>query len=180
MNVILLWNVYFLWTAFISFLPVNNTNPKKMEIHSTAFRNGETIPSIYTCDGKDISPQIAWSNIPPGTKSLALICDDPDAPGGTWVHWVIFNIPSSLNGLSENMPRTPMLPNDIIQSKNSWGRTGYGGPCPPRGVHRYYFKLYALDISLKIDSNSLIKDVSGAMKDHILGKAELMGRYSRK
>jgi Raf kinase inhibitor-like YbhB/YbcL family protein len=151
-----------------------------MEIHSSAFRNGESIPSQFTCDGKDISPQILWSNIPPGTKSLVLICDDPDAPAGTWVHWVVLNIPVNLFGLKENIPPIPLSPDGMIQAKNSWGNTGYGGPCPPGGIHRYFFKLYALDFILQLDSDSICSDVQTAIKGHIIDKAEMMGKYSRK
>ena len=149
-----------------------------MEITSTAFSEGEMIPQEYTCDGKDISPPLAWTGVPAGTKSLALIADDPDAPVGTWVHWVAFNIPPDVTELPEAIP-TDALPTGGTHGTNSWRRPGYGGPCPPGGTHRYFFKLYALDTELALKAGASKKDVEKAMKVHILAEAQLMGRYKR-
>ncbi len=150
-----------------------------MKIWSDAFKNGENIPVRFTCDGTDISPSLFWSDIPEGSRSLVLICDDPDAPGETWVHWVVFNIPPDEKGMAEDYSRN--LPGNIhtIQGNNSWGRNGYGGPCPPGGEHRYYFKLYALDIMLDLNSKVIKKDILNAVRHHILAETEVMGKYSR-
>lgn len=150
-----------------------------MEIISSAFKEGESIPSKFTCDGIDISPQLAWSQIQPGTKSFALICDDPDAPSGTYVHWVIFNLPASVRELSENIPKKETLENGAIQGKNDFGKTGYGGPCPPGGTHRYYFKLYALDTILEGKPGMTKRELLKIMDSHVLEEGQLMGRYKR-
>jgi len=152
----------------------------KFSITSTAFKEGEPIPQKYTCDEQDVSPSLEWLSPPSNAKSFALIADDPDAPMGTWVHWVIFNIPPSTTGLSENVPPKQSLPNGALQGKNDFGNYGYGGPCPPGGTHRYYFKLYALDTTLKLSSGSTKADLLKAMEGHIVAQAQLMGRYSRK
>lgn len=151
-----------------------------MEVKSTAFQEGAMIPKAYTCDGKDMSPQLSWSGVPAGTKSIALIMDDPDAPRGTWVHWVLFNMPPETTSLSENVPRTASLSNGALQGNNSWPKLGYGGPCPPGGTHRYYFKLYALDIVLPLKAGVAKAQLLKAMEGHILGEGQLMGKYSRK
>ena len=150
-----------------------------MQITSNAFTEGSNIPARLTCDGVDISPELAWSGLPQGTRTLVLICDDPDAPGGTWDHWVMFNIPVAVAGLPEDAKRQNLKDQGIVEGTNSWGKTGYGGPCPPSGTHRYYFKLYALDSALTLDSTAVKKDVEHAMEGHILGQTQLMGRYSR-
>ncbi len=142
---------------------------------SPVFGNEEGIPVKYTCDGPDISPPLRWSNPPANTQSLALIMDDPDAPAGVWVHWVIFNLPPDTTELPENAA----LPAGSQEGQNSWQRTGYGGPCPPRGTHRYFFKLYALDTTLSLDSGTAKDQLLQAMEGHILAQAELMGTYSR-
>ena len=134
----------------------------------------------YTCDGKDISPELAWSGAPDGTKSFALICDDPDAPVGTWVHWVVYNIPSHATGLPKGVPTIKELPDGTRQGINDFHRIGYGGPCPPRGpAHRYFFKLYALDTKLDLPPGATKEQVLEAMKGHVLGEAQLMGKYER-
>ncbi len=141
---------------------------------------GGSIPAFYTCDGRDISPPLSWDKVPEETKSLALICEDPDAPAGLWIHWVIFNIPPSQNGLTEDIPGQPSLSNGIVQGRNTSRRTGYSGPCPPNGTHRYYFRLYALDVVLELGPLALKEDLISAAKEHFIAQAELMGRYSRK
>ena len=150
-----------------------------LEIYSTAFSEGEMIPTRYTCDGPDVSPDLSWSAVPETAKSLALICDDPDAPMGTWVHWVLFNIPSSASGLPAEMPSDAALENGARNGTNDFGRLGYGGPCPPGGTHRYFFKLYALDSELDLASGITKAQLSEAMEGHILAEAQLMGKYKR-
>ncbi len=151
-----------------------------MEIISSAFKSGETIPSKYTCDNIDISPPLIWSRVPPGTKSFALICDDPDAPSGTFVHWVLFNIPSDTRELPEAVPKVNTLENGARHGKNDLGITGYGGPCPASGTHRYYFKIYALDCELDENHGISKKDLVKVMESHVLEEGQLMGRYKRK
>jgi len=150
-----------------------------MEIASLAFKGGERIPAKYTCDGEDVSPPLSWSGAPKGTKTYALIVDDPDAPVGVFTHWVIFNIPASEGGLPENTPKKDKLPNGAVQGRNDFGRRGYGGPCPPSGTHRYQFHLYALDTQLALPPGATKRDVLKAMEGRILAKAELTGLYSR-
>jgi len=151
-----------------------------MTIISPAFSEGETIPVQYTCDGNDISPPLTWSDPPDGTVSFALISDDPDAPMGTWVHWVVYDIPADVSGLPENVPEKPALDNGAVQGVNDFGSIGYGGPCPPSGIHRYYFKLYAIDAKLGLKSGAAKDMVLEAMRGHVLAEAQLMGRYSRR
>ncbi len=154
-----------------------------MTLTSAAFANNDTIPSQYTCDGKDISPPLAWSGAPAGTKSFALIHDDPDAPPGTWVHWIIFNIPSDSTSLPENLPKTAGLPSGARQGQvwgvDSFSRVGYWGPCPPSGTNRYFFKLYALDLLLDLPAKSTKPQLEAAMKGHILAESQLIGLYFR-
>lgn len=150
-----------------------------MKLTSSAFTEGGMIPKKYTCDGDDFSPPLAWSDVPAGARSLALIADDPDAPVGTWVHWVAFNLPSGGGGLPAGIRAEKQLPGGGIQGTNSWRRIGYGGPCPPGGTHRYFFKLYALDSRLSLGNNAAAKDLQAAMKGHVLAEAQTMGRYQR-
>lgn len=151
-----------------------------LQIRSTAFSEGGMIPRRYTCDGEDVSPPLTWSGIPEGTRSLVLIADDPDAPVGTWVHWVLYDIPPTLNGLPEGIAKIPSVQGVGTQGTNDFRRIGYGGPCPPRGpAHRYFFKLYALDISLNLKPGASKADVERAMKGHILAQAQYMGTYHR-
>ncbi len=152
----------------------------KMELKSKAFEPGGLIPAKYTCDGEDISPPLNWSDIPAGTKTFALISDDPDAPVGTWVHWVIWNIPTSARALDENLAKSASLPNSAKQGTTDFRRIGYGGPCPPSGTHRYFFKLYALDTMLDLPASTTKKDLEKAMQGHILAQAELIGKYRRR
>ncbi len=151
-----------------------------MELKSAAFQPGEMIPAKYTCDGPDVSPPLSWSDPPAGTKSFALISDDPDAPVGTWVHWVIWNIPATARLLGANLPKEESLPNGASQGTTDFRRIGYGGPCPPSGTHRYFFKLYALDSTLNLAASTTKKDLEKAMQGHILAQAELMGKYRRR
>jgi hypothetical protein len=151
-----------------------------LEVKSTAFQEGAMIPKLYTCDGQDISPPLSWSGVPAEAKSIALIMDDPDAPRGTWVHWVLFNIPPDTKGLPENMHRPPSLPDGSKHGNNSWPKLGYGGPCPPSGIHRYYFKVYALDTVLTYQAGITKAQLLKAMESHILAEGQLMGRYTRK
>ena len=166
---------------FLCSLSFAKTNHKErvMKLTSTAFTNGGAIPALFTCKGKDISPPLSWDNPPSGTKSFALIADDPDAPVGTWIHWILFNIPADSSKLSENIPKRATLTNGAIHGKNSWGRSDYGGPCPPSGTHRYFFRIYALDIRLTLPAGSTRDALEKAMKGHILAEATLMGRFSR-
>ena len=150
-----------------------------LKIRSIAFNDGERIPKKYTCDGEDISPPLIWEDIPEGTVTLALISDDPDAPSKTWTHWLIFNIPPELNGLPEGVEKVGELENGIIQGFNDFGRIGYGGPCPPFGVHRYFFKLYALDTSLDLEPETSKEELLEAMEGHIVEKTQMIGLYSR-
>ncbi len=146
---------------------------------STAFANGAKIPAKYSCDGNDVSPPLQWSDPPQGARSFALICDDPDAPAGTWVHWVLYNVPADARTLPEAIPSNAELADGSRQGKNSWGKLGYGGPCPPGGTHRYFFKLYALDTVLDLSSGANKAQVLKAMEGHILAQTELMGKYAR-
>lgn len=157
------------------------TGGKGMEIKvtSSAFKEGEMIPRKFACNGEDISPPLTWTSVPEGTKSIALISDDPDAPLGTWVHWVIFNLPANVNELSEGVPTQKELNNGARQGKNDFGNIGYGGPCPPGGVHRYYFKLYALDTILNLAPAASKAQLLNAMEGHILAQGQLMGKYRR-
>ena len=150
-----------------------------LQITSSAFSEGEMIPTQYSCDGPDVSPDLSWSGIPEGARSLALICDDPDAPMGTWVHWVLFNIPVSADGLPAEIPPEAALENGARHGTNDFSRLGYGGPCPPGGTHRYFFKLYALDTELDMDSGITKAQLLEAMQGHILAEGQLMGKYSR-
>ncbi len=151
----------------------------EMIIKSPEFDYGEMIPVKYTCDGENISPPLEWDKIPEGTKSFVLICDDPDAPMGTWDHWILFNIPADIKGLSPGIKPLEKLENGAVHGKNSWGKLGYGGPCPPYGTHRYFFKIYALDTLLDLKPGATKKEVLKAMEGHIIGYGELMGKYKR-
>jgi len=146
---------------------------------SPAFQQGEAIPVKYTCDGEDISPPLQWVNLPAGAANLALVMDDPDAPNRTWVHWVMFDLPSGTAGLPEGASPAAGQPGGGIQGANSWNRNSYGGPCPPSGTHRYFFTLYALDTPLGLSADADKEEVLSAMEGHILGQGQLMGTYKR-
>jgi Raf kinase inhibitor-like YbhB/YbcL family protein len=149
---------------------------------SSAFAEGETIPKKYTGDGSDISSPLRWTGAPAGTKSLTVICDDPDAPAGTWVHWVLFNLPADTRELEEGVPTKETLPNGARQGKNSWSSNniGYRGPSPPPGnPHRYFFKVYALDTMLDLPAGADKAQLEKAMRGHVLGQGQVMGKYGR-
>ena len=155
----------------------------ELELTSSAFSRGQAIPRDYTCDGDDMSPPLAWERVPPGTESLVLIVDDPDAPDPaapkmTWVHWILYNIPPSTTSLPPGVSRAD-LPPGTREGLNDWKRTGYGGPCPPIGRHRYFHKLYALDVQLPDLGTPTKATLEEAMADHILASAELLGTYER-
>jgi hypothetical protein len=151
-----------------------------LQITSSAFPAGDTIPKKFTCDGPDVSPKLAWADSPPKTQSFALIMDDPDAPVGTWVHWVLYDLPADAKELSEGVAKQEQLSNGARQGRNDFGKIGYGGPCPPPGKpHRYFFKLYALDAKLNLKAGATKAEVERAMKGHILAQGELIGKYGR-
>ena len=149
------------------------TEVVNMKLTSPAFENNGKIPSEYTCDGSDTSPELNIADVPKNAKSLVLVNDDPDAPVGTWDHWIVFNI----------LPATAKIEKgeepEGLGGKNSWGKTGYGGPCPPSGVHRYFFKLYALDTTLNLKEGATKKEIEKAMQGHVVAKTELIGTYKR-
>ncbi len=151
-----------------------------MKIESPAFSSAQPIPQKFSCEGPDVSPALSWSDAPQNAKSFALIADDPDAPVGTWVHWVIFNLPAQTKALPEGVPKTDSAAG-AVQGRNDFGKIGYGGPCPPPGKpHRYFFKLYALDSTLDLKAGAKKPEVEKAMQGHILAQSELMGTYQRK
>jgi Raf kinase inhibitor-like YbhB/YbcL family protein len=149
---------------------------------SDDFKRGEMIPHHHTCQGNDVSPALTWSDPPPGTQSFALICDDPDAPGKTWVHWVLYRLPAHVRGLPQDVEKDGELSDGSRQGKNDFGNVGYGGPCPPvgHGPHRYFFKIYALDNVPELAPGATKDELLAAMEGHILADADLMGRYERK
>lgn len=149
-------------------------------LSSNAFHSGGDMPKKYTCEGADVSPGLSWTNPPKGTQAFALIADDPDAPAGTWTHWVLYDLPPNTDSLDENIPKPEQLPNGARQGRNDFKKIGYGGPCPPPGKpHRYFFKLYALDQKLGLQPGASKSEVEAAMKGHIVGQAELMGKFAR-
>lgn len=151
-----------------------------MQLSSTAFREGETIPKKCTADGPDVAPALQWSGTPGTTKSLALICDDPDAPRGTWVHWVLYHLPPDTRSLPEGVTAQKGLSKGARQGTNDFGKTGYGGPAPPAGKpHRYFFKLFALDTMLDLPEGATRQQLDEAMKGHIVAEGQLMGKYGR-
>ncbi|PYS51392.1 MAG: YbhB/YbcL family Raf kinase inhibitor-like protein [Acidobacteria bacterium] len=151
-----------------------------MKVTSRAFQDGGMIPKEYTCDGANLSPQLAWADVPEKTKTIAFIAEDPDAPGKTWIHWVAFNIPASARELPDNVPAQENISGGGKQGKNDFKNVGYGGPCPPSGsAHRYYFNLYALDAELNLDSSATKDQLLKAMDGHVLGEGQLMGKYQK-
>lgn len=155
--------------------------PGHLQLTSSAFAEGGVIPSKYTCDDKNVSPPLKWSGVPGTAKSLALIADDPDAPSGTWVHWVVYDVPATVSELPEDVAKTQFIAANARQGLNDFKHLGYGGPCPPAGKpHRYFFKLYALDKLLELKPAATKKEVERAMEKHIVGQSKLMGIYNRK
>ncbi|MBN1354276.1 MAG: YbhB/YbcL family Raf kinase inhibitor-like protein [Candidatus Omnitrophica bacterium] len=151
-----------------------------LELKSPAFKSGELIPDKYTCNGADISPPLDWNEVPEETASFVIICDDPDAPGGDWVHWVVYDIPPDVNAFPEGVPKNRILNDGSKQGMTDFGNTGYGGPCPPPGAaHRYFFKLYALDCMLGSKPGLEKAELLDVIEGHILEKAELMGKFKR-
>ena len=156
--------------------PASFESFESFELQSSAFAHESAIPAKYTCSGEDISPPLQWGDPPAGTQAFALIADDPDAPGGTWVHWVLYNLPAETRALAE---ATPDLADGGRHGQNSWGRNDYGGPCPPSGEHRYFFKLYALDTTLDLAAGARVERLLKAIEGHILAQAEVMGVYAK-
>jgi len=155
-----------------------------IRLESAAFKEGGTIPKVHTCDGRDTSPPLEWSRVPEAARSLSLIVEDPDAPGGTFTHWVLFDLPPDLKGLREGIPpegEVKLTPGGATarQGKNDFGKLGYGGPCPPRGTHRYIFLLYALDAGPNLKPGATREELLRVLKGHILAEGRLMGRYTR-
>ena len=148
------------------------------QITTTAFRDRSSIPKRFTCDGSDVSPALSWGDPPAGTRSLAIIADDPDAPAGTWVHWVLYDLPADTRKLPEGVAKDRELPNGALQGRNDFGKIGYNGPCPPRGSeHRYFFKLYALDSKTGLKAGATKSELERAMKGHVLAQAQLVGKF---
>lgn len=148
------------------------------QITTTAFRDGGSIPKKFTCDGPDVSPALSWTDPPSGTRSLAIIADDPDAPGGIWVHWVLYDLPPETRQLPEGVAKDPQLPNGAQQGRNDFGKIGYNGPCPPRGAtHRYFFKLYALNARTGLRTGATKAELERAIKGHIVAQAQLIGKF---
>ncbi|SMO49053.1 YbhB/YbcL family Raf kinase inhibitor-like protein [Fodinibius sediminis] len=150
-----------------------------LQLSSPAFEQNEKIPSVYTCDDRNISPPLEWSQVPGETRSFAIIFDDPDAPSKTWVHWLLYNIPGDWTGLEAQVEEDEEIAGGALHGVNDFGNYGYGGPCPPGGTHRYHMKLYALDTLLEIDPGVMKKELLQAMEGHVIEQAELVGRYSR-
>jgi hypothetical protein len=158
---------------------IQKENKMGFKVTSTAFKEGQPIPRQYTCDGVNVSPPLEWSGAPQPAKTLAIICDDPDAPADTWVHWVLYNLPADRIGLVENLPTTEKVPGGGLQGTNDFQKIGYGGPCPPSGTHHYFFKLYALDSELSLPAGATKAEVLKAMEGHIVAQTQLMGTYRR-
>lgn len=161
--------------------PRDESPTSRLVLSSAAFIESSPVPARHTCDGDDVSPPLAWTGVPVGTRSFALVCDDPDAPRGTWVHWVMWNLPADAIALGEGVARAPELPSGARQGLNGGGQVGYAGPCPPPGgPHRYFFRLYALDTVLNLAPDADRSDLEAAMEGHVLADAETMGTYERR
>lgn len=157
----------------------SKTEKPEVNLISSAFKDGQPIPRQYACDGVNVSPPLEWSGVPANAKTIAIIADDPDAPSGTWVHWVLYNLPAANIGLVENLPPTEKLTAGGFQGTSDFGKVGYGGPCPPSGTHRYFFKIYALDGELPLKAGATKAEVEKAMSGHIVLQGQLMGTYRR-
>jgi len=172
--------IVLLLAARVCSQPPQGGSAMSLKLSTTAFQPESDIPGKYTCAGADVSPAFSWSNAPAGTQSFALVADDPDAPVGTWVHWVAYDIPATARQLPEGVPKVDSIPGGGTQGQNDFRKTGYGGPCPPPGKpHRYYFRLYALDAKLNLNPGATKKDLEQAMQGHILAQSQLMGRFKR-
>ncbi|MEZ0324146.1 MAG: YbhB/YbcL family Raf kinase inhibitor-like protein [Hydrogenothermaceae bacterium] len=166
---------------FLIFLIFSAVEVMAMEVEIPVFKNGEIIPKIYTCEGEDVSPPIRWSNFPKEAKSFVIIMEDPDAPMGVFTHWIVYDIPTNINSLLENFPKKPQV-EEIKQGINDFGKIGYGGPCPPKGhgYHRYYFKIYALNIEkIGLPAGAKRRDLLNRIRSHIIAEGEVVGRYKR-
>jgi Raf kinase inhibitor-like YbhB/YbcL family protein len=167
-------------SAPVTAAPVQEAQKMAFALSSTSFSREGEIPKKFTCDGADLSPELSWSSPPQGTQSFALIADDPDAPSGTWTHWILFNVPATTRSLSEGVTRVDELPSGGRQGRNDFHKIGYNGPCPPPGkAHRYFFKLFVLDKQLDAKPGASRQEVEQAMQGHVLVKAEWMGKYQR-
>jgi Raf kinase inhibitor-like YbhB/YbcL family protein len=175
-------NNRFLLAAAATLLMVASHTASAIALKSKDFTHGGKLPAKLTCDGQNISPQLSWSGVESTAKSIAIICDDPDAPAGVWTHWVIFNIPPTITSLERNVPATATLDSGARQGKNDFGAVGYGGACPPKGgAHHYFFRIYALDIMLDLPAGTTTRaDLLAAMENHIVAQGELMGTYKRR
>lgn len=177
--VIMACALFYHW-ALASGVTAADVKGQTLQLKSSSFQAGTDIPRKHTCDGNDVSPALSWSGAPVGTRAFALIADDPDAPGATWVHWVIYDLPVETKELAEALPATETLTNGAKQGINDFHKVGYGGPCPPPGLpHRYFFKLYALDAPSALKPRATKQQLLDAIENHIIGEAELMGRYKR-
>jgi len=163
----------------LSSTPTPQTTGGSIKLTSSAFKDGEQIPRQYTCDGVNVSPPLEWSGVPKSAKTVAIIVEDPDAPSGTWVHWVVYNLPADNIGMVENLPSTENLKAGGLQGRNDFGNIGYGGPCPPSGTHRYLFRIYALDSDLALKAGATKAEVEKAMEGHIVAQGQLMGTYRK-
>ena len=155
------------------------TTGGSIKLTSTAFKEGELIPRQHTCDGVNVSPSLEWSGVPKIARTLVIIADDPDAPAGTWVHWVLYNLPADNIGMVENLPATDELRAGGFQGKNDFGKIGYGGPCPPSGTHHYLFKIYGLDSELSLKAGATKAEVEKSMEGHVVSQGQLMGIYRK-
>ena len=172
---------FLLYCVLANALAGESTRKTPMQLSSSVFKEGESIPGKYTCDGQNVSPPLEWTGVPDGTRSFALIADDPDAPAGTWVHWVLYDAPPTTKEFPEDLPKSQYVPGSATQGLNDFKHLGYGGPCPPPGkAHRYFFKLYALDTQLGLKPGATKREVEHAMEKHILAEDQLMGLYKRK
>lgn len=152
---------------------------EKINLTSSSFKSGELIPSKYTCDGKNISPALSWDKPSDEIKRFAIIAEDPDSPGGNFVHWVVYNIPSSIKSLPEDITPIKNIPDEVLLGTNSFGHIGYGGPCPPSGTHRYFFRIFGLSNAVHLEAGAEKGELMRAMQKYIIAEGELMGKYSR-
>lgn len=169
-----------LFSTIITFPQQEKGDDMEIEIRSRSFREGESIPSKFTCDGENVSPHLSWESSVDGIKTFVLLVEDPDASSGNFTHWVVYNIPVEVNTLMENSTPTKNVRDEILMGTNDFGRIGYGGPCPPSGTHHYYFRIYGLNTAVHLDSGATNKEVSRKMEGHIIARGELMGTYQRK